>query len=404
MDLSQPVSLKGSTYFPYESVETGMIIMTDIKRNINRATFFQLDETTLQFSPVKDEKILFDLFVRTNYKTEFNPMLFDDTWIYPSNYSYKDRPILEDKIVEIFRYDNGIKYNDTICFKKQNFQEESFLRTIISDTKSKKGVLLASTRIDQNLANLYFIEINAKNQTLETREQTILFEGLGFDYESIKLINTYDSEGVVDGKYHVTLFFNIDNDKKLGVSTIYFDFEKETFQIRSEVLIDHEKPLPKDFNEVYVERQSIIDELTYIIQIPESNDLYTLSLNSEESNTEIFRNAVENLSNVFKEKDQFIFIYDGLCKIDSFDQKKVTTNPDSHDYDIVVYSNQKSYLFRQSVARKSELNKSLIKNEVYAVEQQKISNGITFYYYFEGDWNDGISDYKMYEINLILTH
>ncbi|NOQ71028.1 MAG: hypothetical protein GQ574_03440 [Crocinitomix sp.] len=403
-EISKSVVLNGKTYFAYESLEAMMVIMTDIKRNIGTATFFELDEITMKLTRVTDKNLLYELFIRTHYKTEFNRMLFDDKWIYSENYSYKDRADVELKTVDVFRYENGVKYNDTLYVEKRSFDNPSYCGFTISDEKTQKGLLYTNTQVDTDFAKLFFIEIDHENEKLSTNEKVILYSELGFEYEHIELLESYDNDGMINGEHHITLFFNIDKGKKLGVSTIYIDFENETYHIRSEEIIDPERAFPEGMYTVYAKRQFSNGELTYFMEFSDSKNVYMLSLKSEGIETAIFRNAGPNLACVFKEADQYIFIYDGLCEIDTFAQESVTTLSESFDFDIVVYEDQKAHLYRQSLHQLNALQEYKQYGRIHAISDQNISDGITFYYSFKGDAYEDETDYNLYKFDLKLKN
>lgn len=401
------------SFFKYETQESSSVFYPDIGRSMEAANFYELDEESLKLTHVKDLDLSYQLYTVSDFRTEFNTMSLDDQWIY-NPYNRAPKPLLDIDTIDLFCYKDNRRYGDTIILtlRKEKFAAKS--RGFASDIKTNKGVYYIHTGVDDDFMKLYFISIDEKQQRLVTKEQIIYYSDLGFEYESISLLSCYDENGTFNGRPYITLGFNLDEDKRLGISTVFFDLENETFEIKSSLVLP-EGEFIEDFNQMKIMRQSEEEELSYFIRLVRgkttqgdqtntpldygsSEDIIMISYNDSSEKVRYFKNAAYGLEHVFKQGDNFVFLYSGKTHQTEFSDTKDNSAKGSYNYDIVFFQGETKTLYRQPIYEKGTVEEHISYGSFYYNLNQVISEGIVFYIHFGGDYMSSEKDYRFAKV------
>ena len=408
--------LNGEYYFSYTALTENMVFYPDIERSRKHSTFYKLNSSTLELKPVTDEKTRFQLFNQTDFRTKFNP-IFDDQWIYDP-YDYSEPDSIEEKVVHLFSPANSKLEGDTIKFLRREEKFKVHTQGFLSEGESQRGVYFCDSDVNGDFLKLFFLEV--ENEKIISSEKAIKYSDLGFNAQSIELCQSYDFEnnGKIGNEIFTTFYFNLDNDDRLGISTIFFDLRNFEYRIVSSEIKD-KIPFIPDFSEIGTE--TIIDnEEVYLLinirrrkiyqgertntpyNVGSSKDLIVHQVGSDTVQTQFIRNAKQNLELIFKTQNGYILIYDGRSEIQDLLEGEILQDRGSWKLSIVQIENGQKYIHEFPMFKYGSIEKQISTTSFYSLDNEDTSDGIDFCVYYSGEYYSGITDYRMQMIHLDL--
>ena len=102
-----------------------------------------------------------------DWRVMFNPISFDDQWIYDP-YNKNPRPRIDIDTIALFAELENKLYSDTIILTFRNELFEAKSRGFISDDEKMKGVYYIDTGVESDFMNLYFLDFDQSSNKLNS--------------------------------------------------------------------------------------------------------------------------------------------------------------------------------------------------------------------------------------------
>lgn len=411
-------TINGDEYFNYTPIQEKSVFYPDIERSKINDLYYRLD-SNYNFIHVNDEKKREELFYHTDFRTEFSPYIHEERIkcndIGDTTYTtYNISCELNEKII--------LKTIEIKSRTKKAFSPSSKMITapttrIVSGSNEKQTILFTECNLNNVFAYIHFICLNENTLEFEIVTKPIFYSDLGLNGVSFIEVDNYNNEFKYDnfaGTFHC---FNIDQSKSIGFSIIVYDTKNKSFNISSIQLDSNKVNILPEFNQISIKYHMEENQMNFFVnqfrnkmsqgewtntklETENSADLIFLGLKNNRIETQTFKNSNENLEYVFKENDEFLFIYD---KEPQFDLKK----DDDHvsekykDYFTIRYlSKNIDYVKKIGILKDNSENRLFEEISYFAKKNQKISEGIELLVYFSGEYYSNTLDYKFARLNL----
>lgn len=317
--------IDGKYYSQFEPLEDNSVFYPDIERSASHAQFLEIDQD-LHLQIVSDSLLAQELFLKTDFRTEWSPFIHVDRGYNTSddtdgNWSHN---------WEVSCQYQGESFIENFSYTSAPNKWYGVRSSLVSDEEGLNAIFLAEIGLDGVFAKVYFIHFHPEKHAFDIIERTITYEDLGFEAMSIQsTLNYSDHEFRYNGKPGLLYSFNIDHSAALGLSTLIFDVTNNTLQIRSKKIDNSIFPILDEFNEVDVDITSNGNSMDYFVRLcrfkvsqgNESNT--TLSVGSSQDILYLKFDAegyseIQNFSgtrknfNLLKTKrihDEFLFLY-----------------------------------------------------------------------------------------------
>jgi len=414
--ISDFTSLNGGYYYNYSAISENMVFYPDIERSREHSTFYQLNSSTLELTTVGDKETRFQLFNQTDFRTKYNP-IYDDQWIYDA-YDHSEPDSIEEKVIYLFSAADRSLKGDTIKFLRREATFKIHQNGFLSDVSSKRGLYFSESDVKGDFLKLFFLEV--QDGSIKSTEKTIKYSDLGFSTSEIRLCNSYgfENNGKIGNELFTTFYFNLNKDKSLGVSTIFFDLSSFEYRIVSAEIKDKIPFLP-DFNEITatskikngeihmfidIKRQKISqgEKTNTPYDVASSEDIIIWKLGTPGSDAQIIRNAKNNLELIFMTDNGYIMVYNGNPQMKDLLEGQRLKDRGWSKISIVQIEEGKKYLHEFPLYKYGTLEKEIRSETYYALDNEDVSDGIDFCIYYSGEYSTGITDYRVQMVHLDL--
>lgn len=410
LSLYNCVYLNSKTYFEYEPFQQESVFYPDIERSQLNAFFFEMDANK-SLHPVQDTTTIKSLFLKTDFRTEFSPIIHVDrtdqglqNGILSSTYTISCKI---DDVAYTSAIETTCLYNDWCGVKS----------TLVADSTLENAVLFTESGLDGIYANVFFISFNRASKKLEITKKAITYSELGMSGTSKISVTNYANKFRFNGQAGTIHCFNIDNDSKLGVAAFLYDIKSKTVVIQSKEFSKDEIAILPEFNEVNIKFYMERNQMNFFINqyrckisrgkksntrldSGKSPDILFVGINRNETESRVFKGCDKNLDFVFKENDEFLFVFNGhsgySLKPDNID------NIEAHKFYLTLlhFSQNTESAYSIPLVENTSNNQAFEDVTYLVPSDQSISTGIKLFIYLSGDPYSGSVDYRLGELSI----
>lgn len=402
------VSLNSKMYFEYEPFQQESVFYPDIERSQLNAFFFEMDANK-RLHPVKDTTTIKSLFLKTDFRTEFSPVIHVDRTDLGSR-----NGVLSNTYSISCKIDNVVHTSviETTCKDLDWYGVKS---TLVADSTLENAVLFTESGLDGIYANVFFISFNRISNKLEVTKKAITYSELGLHGTSIVAVTNYSNEFRFHGQAGTVHCFNIDQDSKLGVAAFLYDIKNKTVAVQAKEFSKDEISILPEFNEVNIKFYMEQDQMNFFInqyrckmsQGKKSNtqldsgtspDVLFVGIKQNAIESRVFEGCDENLDFILKENDEFLFVFNG--------KSDHPLRPDNVDnigvyklyLTVLHFSKNTASAYYVPLVENTPKNGAFEDVTCFIPLDQSISTGINMFIYLSGDPYSGSVDYRLGEL------